>query len=448
MLPCMAGSSHAFQAPRGTRDFHPDEMAVRLHIEQAWRTASINHGFDEIEGPTFEHLELYTSKSGPGIVSELFSFRRSGGETDFALRPEFTPTLARMAAALGRGLPVPTRWFSMPMHYRAERPQRGRLREFRQWNIDVIGIDGPDGDAETIAVALAALQALGLDASGIRVKISHRAVVSRLLTDLGVSSEHMADAQDLLDKRDRIKADAFSEKAAALGLTPQAIERFAAMGTEAIPASTDPSTLAEQFDVPSDAMAELAELRHELELRGVLDFCEWDFSIVRGLAYYTGTVWEIHEASGSERAIAGGGRYDTLIESYGGPSVSACGFGMGDVVLELVLRDRQLISDASALMPRPDAFVISIGGDDTNHAVVPLLARLRGAGLHARTSSKTTSNLGKLLKDAGKCNAKHAVILGDELADGNVVVKDFDAGEQTTVSVDDLLGHLTGSADS
>ena len=353
-----------------------------------------------------------------------------------------------MAAALGRGLPVPTRWFSMPMHYRAERPQRGRLREFRQWNIDVIGIDGPNGDAETIAVALAALQALGLDASGIRVKISHRAVVGRLLNDLGVPEERMAEAQDLLDKRDRIEADAFSKKAAALGLTPQAIERFADMGTEAIPASTDPSTLAEQFDVPSDAMAELAELRHELELRGVLDFCEWDFSIVRGLAYYTGTVWEIHEASGSERAIAGGGRYDTLIESYGGPSVSACGFGMGDVVLELVLRDRELISDASALMPRPDAFVISIGGDDTNHAVVPLLARLRGAGLHARTSSKTTSNLGKLLKDAGKCNAKHAVILGDELADGNVVVKDFDAGEQTTVPVDDLLGHLTGSADS
>ena len=441
----MAGSSHAFQAPRGTRDFPPAEMAVRLHIERAWRTASINHGFDEIEGPTFEHLELYTSKSGPGIVSELFSFRRSGGETDFALRPEFTPTLARMAAALGRGLPVPTRWFSMPMHYRAERPQRGRLREFRQWNIDVIGIDGANGDAETIAVALSALRALGLDASSIRVKISHRTVVGRLLTDLGVAEQRMAEAQDLLDKRDRIEAAAFTEKATGLGLDQDAIERFAAMGTKPIPASTEPSILADQFDVPAEVMAELTELRRELEQRGVLDFCEWDFSIVRGLAYYTGTVWEIHEASGSERAIAGGGRYDTLIESYGGPSVSACGFGMGDVVLELVLRDRGLISEAETLMPRPDAFVVSIGGDDTHHAVVPLLTRLREAGLHARTTSKSTSNLGKLLKDAGKCNARYAVILGDELADGNVVVKDFDAGQQATVPLDDLVAHLADS---
>jgi histidyl-tRNA synthetase len=441
----MAGSSHAFQAPRGTRDFHPADMAVRLHIERAWRTASINHGFDEIEGPTFEHLELYTSKSGPGIVSELFSFRRSGGETDFALRPEFTPTLARMAAALGRGLPVPTRWFSMPMHYRAERPQRGRLREFRQWNIDVIGIDGADGDAETITVALSALRTLGLDASSIRVKISHRAVVGRLLADLGVPAERMAEAQDLLDKRDRIEAATFTEKTTALGLDQTAIERFAALGAEPVPASTDPTTLAEQLNVPAEAMTELTELRAELERRGVLEFCEWDFSIVRGLAYYTGTVWEIHEASGGERAIAGGGRYDTLIEGYGGPSLSACGFGMGDVVLELVLRDHGLITEAAELMPRPDAFIVSIGGDDTNHMVVPLLTRLRDAGLHARTSAKTTSNLGKLLKDAGKCNARHAVILGGELSDGNVVVKHFDAGEQATVAIDDLIAHLTGS---
>ena len=441
----MAGSTHAFQAPRGTRDFHPADMAVRLHIEQAWRTAAINHGFDEIEGPTFEHLELYTSKSGPGIVSELFSFRRSGGETDFALRPEFTPTLARMAAALGRGLPVPTRWFSMPMHYRAERPQRGRLREFRQWNIDVIGVDGPDGDAETITVALSALRALGLDASNIRVKISHRAVVGRLLQDLGVPEERMAEAQDLLDKRDRIESAAFADKAGALGLGADAIERFAALGAEPVAATTDPSTLAAQLDVPADAMAELTALRSELEQRGVLEFCEWDFSIVRGLAYYTGTVWEIHEASGSERAIAGGGRYDTLIESYGGPALAACGFGMGDVVLELVLRDRGLIADATELLPQPDAFIVSIGGEATRAMVVPLLTRLREAGLHARTSAKSTSNLGKLLKDAGKCNARHAVILGEELAEGHVVVKDFDAGEQTTVAVDDLITHLTGA---
>ena len=443
ILPSMAGSSHVYQAPRGTRDFLPEDMAVRLHIEQAWRTAAVTHGFLEIEGPTFEHLELYTSKSGPGIVSELFSFKRSGGETEFALRPEFTPTLARMAAAQGRGLPVPTRWFSMPWHYRAERPQRGRLREFRQFNVDVIGDASPAADAETIAVALAALARLGLTADDVQVRISHRAVVNRMLNDLGVADDRITAAQDLLDKRDRIEPDAFAAKAAELGLDPDAVTRLAAMGGEAVPASTDPATLSEVWSVPAETLTELVELREELEARGLLEFCRWDISIVRGLAYYTGAVWEIHETSGNERAIAGGGRYDNLVESFGGPSLPACGFGMGDVVLELVLRDRSLIEQGADLLPRPDAFVLSMT-DENDSAVVPMLSRLRAAGLHARTTGKSTRNLGKLLKDANKCRARHAVILGEEFADGSVTVKDLDSAEQSTVAVDELVDRLGG----
>ncbi len=437
----MAGSSHVYQAPRGTRDFLPDDMAVRLHIERAWRDAAVNHGFDEIEGPTFEHLELYTSKSGPGIVSELFSFQRSGGETDFALRPEFTPTLARMAAAQGRGLAVPTRWFSMPWHYRAERPQRGRLREFRQFNVDVIGDPSPAADADTIAVAVAALRSLGLTHDDVQVRISHRAVVNRILADLGVAEDRITDAQDLLDKRDRIDPDAFAAKAAELGLTDDAVARLGALGGDSVPASTDPATLAEAWSVPADALTELVALRRELEARGLLDACRWDISIVRGLAYYTGAVWEIHETSGNERAIAGGGRYDQLVESFGGPSLPACGFGMGDVVLELVLRDRDLITDGAELLPRPDAFLVSMG-DDTDDAVVPLLTRLRAAGLHARATDKTTRNLGKLIKDANRARARYAVIIGEEFADGRVVVKDLDSGDQTEVELEQLESRL------
>ena len=437
----MAGSSHVYQAPRGTRDFLPADMAVRLHIEQAWRTASVNHGFEEIEGPTFEHLELYTNKSGPGIESELFSFRRSGGETDFALRPEFTPTLARMAAAMGRGLHQPTRWFSMPWHYRAERPQRGRLREFRQWNIDVIGDESASADAETIAVALDALGQLGLGTDAVRVRISHRNVVNRMLSDLGVPEDKVTAAQDLLDKRDRIEADAFRKKAAALGLDDAGIERFQAMGADPVPASTDPASLAEAWSVPAEALEELVALRSELAARNLLDACEWDISVVRGLAYYTGCVWEIHEASGTERAIAGGGRYDTLVESFGGPSVPACGFGMGDVVLELVLRDRGLLGDGTDLLPRPDAFIVCLD-EAVDAQVVPMLTSLRDAGLHARSSDKSTRNLGKLLKDAGRYRARHAVILGEELAEGNVQVKNMDTGEQQAVQVSELVSHF------
>ena len=150
----------SFQSPKGTRDFFPPDLAALHHIETAWRIASINAGFDEIEGPTFEHLDLYTVKSGEGIVSELFSFKRSGGDVDYALRPEFTPTLARMAAAKGRSLTLPTKWFGIPSHFRAERPQRGRLREFKQWNVDLLGVDKPSADAEVIATAIRALEEL------------------------------------------------------------------------------------------------------------------------------------------------------------------------------------------------------------------------------------------------------------------------------------------------
>jgi histidyl-tRNA synthetase len=206
-------TSPKFQAPKGTRDFFPPEMAVRRHIESAWRSASIDCGFDEIEGPTFEHLELYTVKSGEGIVNELFSFRRAGGENDYALRPEFTPTLARMAAAKGGSLALPTKWFAIPVHFRAERPQRGRLREFVQWNVDLIGPPSADADAEVIGCAVLALERLGLGPEAVRVKLSHRGAVAAALRALGVPAASMAGAFELLDRRDKLAPDEFAQRA-------------------------------------------------------------------------------------------------------------------------------------------------------------------------------------------------------------------------------------------
>jgi len=436
-------STHAYQAPKGTRDFYPGDLAVRRHIEAAWRSASIDCGFDEVEGPTFEHLELYTAKSGDGIVNELFSFRRAGGENDYALRPEFTPTLARMVAARAGSLPVPVKWFAIPNMFRAERPQRGRLREFVQWNIDVCGVEGAATDIDVIAVAVLALERLGLTPRDVQVRVSHRLAIARMLGALGVSSEKSAEAMTLLDRRDKLKPDEFSARASLLGLSPEAVARFDTAARATQPLSEPLAGLSERIGVPVDEFAALDELRAAASRAGILEWCAVDIGIVRGLAYYTGTVFELHEASGAERAVAGGGRYDGLVELFGGPRMPACGFGMGDVVLANVLRDRKLLPDEGAsLLPRPDAFVISAGGDLADVELPRLLMRLRRAGLHARASSKATKNVGKLLGDAGKARARFAVILGAELADGQVSIKDLDAGVQQQLPLGAVEGFL------
>lgn len=444
----MASRTHRFQAPRGTRDFPPSEMAVRRHIEAAWREASTLHGFDEIEGPTFEHLDLYTAKSGPGIVSELFSFTRAGGDTTYALRAEFTPTLARMVAALGSAAPRPVKWFAIPCLFRAERPQRGRLREHVQWNVDLIGDPEPTAEAEVIATAVTALGRLGLGPADVAFRVSHRGLVQSLLgSRCGVPADRIDAALQLLDRREKVPADVFAAQAAEVGLDASGLavlERFAATtipladlitagadeGAGLIP--EDPETSAMLMADPGfDALRHLA--RH-LEDAGCLDWCRLDLSIVRGLAYYTGIVFELHETGGRERAVAGGGRYDGLIELFGGPPSPAVGFGMGDVVLGLLLAERGLLPPGEELLPRPDCFVL---GDDATDGrrKARLLAALRGAGLHARRSYRSTSKVRKWLEEATRARARYAVIL-DADRPGTCAVKDLDAGTQVEVAED------------
>ena len=413
--------NHSFQSPKGTRDFFPPDLAALHHIESAWRTASINAGFDEIEGPNFEHLDLYTVKSGEEIVSELFSFKRAGGDVDYALRPEFTPTLARMAAAKGRSLTLPTKWFAIPNHFRAERPQRGRLREFKQWNIDLLGVDKPTADAEVIATAIRALDELGLTHEDIVVRISHRDVVVKMLQESGVPEGKMQIALTLLDKREKMPQEVFTEKITEHGLEPSCFAQF------------DGDTVIDH--------KELTSLQKELDAWGISEWCTFDFTIVRGLAYYTGIVFEIHERSGDERAIAGGGRYDRLVEMFGGPSMPAVGFGMGDVVLSLVLKDKGLLGDGTEFLPRPDVFVISTG-DESDAKLATTVATLRNAGLHTRMTYRATRNVGKLLTEAAKANARYAVILGEELAKGNVAIKNMDSSEQIEIALDDIVSHI------
>jgi histidyl-tRNA synthetase len=431
-----------FQAPKGTRDFYPADMAWRNHLLDSWREVSIRHGFEQVDGPIFESLDLYKVKSGEGIVSELLHFEDRGGR-ELAIRPEFTPTLARMVAAQANSLPKPIKWFCTPNFCRAERPQRGRLREFWQWNIDMLGSDSPLADAECLLVAVDLLDQLGLGPEHVRVKISHREVVRRILLKLGVPAEKMLEAFDLLDRRDKMMPTEFTALAMGLGLDEPRIERFEQMCRRKYPAG-DLAHLRRSIGI-EDHLADLEQVDDELRSFGIAPWCEYDLGIVRGLAYYTGTVFEIHEATGVERAIAGGGRYDQLIELFGGPPTPAIGFGMGDVVLTNVLRDKGLITDD--VMPRPAVFVMAATDVGAEH-LPQLVASLRRGGVHTRFSYKTTRNVGKLLKEAGSAKARFALILEDEAKEGMAQLKDLDTGDQTPIALSQVLEQVKARARS
>lgn len=437
-----------FQAPTGTRDLYPREAAQRRYITEAWRSTSAVHGFEEVDGPTFEHLDLYTVKSGEGIVSELFSFQRFGGEKTYALRPEFTPTLARLFAARANALPRPTKWFSVGPYFRAERPQRGRLREFLQWNADLIGDGSPAADAEIIGVCVGLMERLGLTPAHVRVRTSNRLLIRDLSIHCGLPEEKADAWLGYLDGESK-RSDA--ENTAYLvhrGVPLHVRENFNAL-LERIKTLKDPSTFSmEDFGIRLDTVDRHREMLTILRSMGILAWCQppIDLRVVRGLAYYTGMVFEVHEATGAERAVAGGGRYDNLVELFGGPPTPAVGFGMGDVVLTLIMQDKGLMPDEAGVLERagmrPDVFVISNGVPEAEAQLHPLVASLRAAGLHARHTSKATRNVGKLLKEAGDCRARHAVIIE---TGQSCTIKDMGTGEQRQLPLDQALGTLTSS---
>ncbi len=428
-----------FQAPTGTRDLYPLDAAKRRYITEAWRTVSIRHGFEEIDGPTFEHLDLYTVKSGEGIVNELFSFRRAGGEKDFALRPEFTPTLARMYAARAGQLPKPTKWFTAGPFFRAERPQRGRLREFLQWNADVLGDDSPMADAEAIACCLSFLESVGLSPKDCQVKLSHRGVVEDLALASGMGGDLLPKFFTYLDGEAKRSRDENSKLLESLGIPIDARDKFVGQVEQAFKLDADGTFSEAKAGLKSERFDQLEALARNLYAMGFAPWINLDLRVVRGLAYYTGVVFEV--IADGERAIAGGGRYDGLVQLFGGPPTPAVGFGMGDVVVSLLLQDKGLMPDGTDLLRRvgaaPDLFVISNGSELADAALTPTVSILRRAGLHVRRSAKATKNIGKLLQDADKCGARFAAILENDRV---CTLKDLASGQQRTpVAIDELV---------
>ncbi len=421
---------------KGTRDFYPPEMAVRNWIIDGWKKVSIRNGFEEYDGPIFEYLKMFQIKSGDEIVEQLFSLQDRGGR-ELALRPEITPTLARMVNQRINSLPKPIKWFSVPRLFRAERPQKGRLREFFQWNIDIIGEDSVLADAEVIFTTVDYLQQIGLTSNDIKVKISSRKLLTVFLKSLGIPEEKLDILYTLLDKKGKLPSETFEELLHE-GVPDRAIASkiLAFMAVDSLDHANQVVNL---DDTTQNAIDELKRIFAYLDVMKVSDFCVFDPSIVRGLAYYTGVVFEVHDAVGELRAICGGGRYDNLLKDFGGPKISATGMGMGDCVLEILLREKGLL-DKSLPKQKLDYFVACVD-ERYIDAAVQVTMRLRSKGFSANFNYKIIK-LNKQLKQASEQNAANCIIIGEEFKENKLVVKDMATGDQELVDYDEFLSGL------
>ena len=324
----------------GFRDFYPAEMAERAHIMRVWRDVARRFAFVEYDGPPLESLELYTRKSGDEIVGQLYSFTDKG-DRQVALRPEMTPTVARMVGARANALRKPVRWFSVPQLFRYERAQKGRLREHFQLNVDIFGEADVTADAELVAVAIEIMRALGLSSADVRVRASDRRILTGWLSALGVSEASFPIAYAVIDKLGREPREVAIERLRSGGVPEAALAPIldaAQLTLDDVAARVAGTPAAEQVA----AFRRFTDGVNRLTGDGTA-WLAFDLSIVRGLAYYTGIVFELFDAQGEMRAICGGGRYDTLLKGLGGPDIPALGFGLGDVVLGDLLRSRGLL---------------------------------------------------------------------------------------------------------
>ena len=382
----------------GFRDFYPEQFAERAYVMKVWREVAHRYAFVEYDGPPLESLDLYTKKSGDEIVGQLYNFKDKG-DRDVSLRPEMTPTLARMVAAKANALRKPVRWFSIPQLFRYERQQRGRLREHFQLNVDIIGEADVTADAELLAVAIDIMREFGLTSQDVRARVSDRRLLRALLRKYGVTEGNEPAVFAVIDKIHRQPVDISVEKISAVGLS--SADAAELVRTVSSPVAKD--GLAQLGDAAKE-IDDFARYHRHLEYLGVSDWVDVDLSIVRGLAYYTGIVFELFDAKGELRAICGGGRYDKLLGSMGGADLPALGFGMGDVVLTELLRDRGL----NVTVASPDFWVA--GDEGAEPDVVRTAAALRRVGASVEYALRK-QQVGKQKKAAQSAGAAYFVTL-------------------------------------
>jgi len=443
----MPKSSNLARLP-GFRDFPPEDLDLRTRLFDAWRRVSRRYGFVEYDAPPLEPLDLYTAKSGAEIVGQLYAFTDKGGR-EVTLRPEMTPSLARVLGERSRAMSKPIRWFSIPQLFRYERQQRGRLREHFQWNVDVVGEAGVEADAEVLAVALDALRELGLGADQVRARVSDRPLLAALLRAAGVPEDRLEAAYQVVDKVERESGGRLRARLTdsdGVGLTPEAADAVLSVFDE--PALDRVEARYGGEPGVSERIGEIRSLLAILDDLGLADFVEFDLTVVRGLAYYTGIVFEIFDREGELRAICGGGRYDRLLELVGGEPLPAVGFGMGDVVLGELLKDRDLVPEHRREV---DFLIVSIGEEQR-----PLARRvatsLRTAGCSVVYPLREQS-VRKQFAAASSEGARHVVILGpDEVDRGVAMVREMEGGEEREVELElfqdpERIGEVLGTGE-
>jgi len=418
-----------FQSLPGFRDFYPEDFSRRQHIFRVWRQAAAAFGFQEYDAPVLEPLELYKAKSGDEIEAQLFSFTDKGGR-EVALRPEMTPTVCRMVGARAGALKRPIKWFSIAEYYRYERAQKGRLRAFHQLNADIFGEPGPEAEIELIALLIQCLAGFGLTKNDFTIRLSDRDLWFFYLEALGFTDAQSRSLLTAIDRSEKMGDEAFKgyieahgaldamQKQRILALTSvrsfQHLEQliggtFAELASQTVPVRLN------------NRLADWNKVLDGLTAMGLADFISVDLSVVRGLAYYTGFVFEAFDRKGDLRALAGGGRYNDLVKKLGGPDLPAVGFAIGDVTTGLLIEQRGLTPN---FVTAPDIYAV-IGGETERKAAFADIHALRAAGFRVEYPFRELA-FGKQFKAAAESGAKLALIYGaDELAKGVVKIRDM-----------------------
>jgi len=403
---------------KGTRDYYPDEMGFRTWLYQKVRNVSESFGYQEFEGPFLESIDLYAAKSGEELVKEQsFVFPDRGGDL-LTLRPELTPTLVRMVAQRQRQLIYPLRWWSFGPFWRYERPQKGRTREFFQWNIDLIGFASPEADAEMVAIMAGLFKSVGLTPNEAVIAVNNRRLMDKEINQLDINQTARTSVTRLIDRKEKLSDEKWNSFALELGLTPQQLDNLhKLLGNQELWKKSE----------------ELIRFFKAIDTLGVSDYVQFNPQIIRGLDYYTGTVYEGKAVTPDiRRSIAGGGRYDNLLAEVGGDPLPGTGFAMGDLVISILLEKHGHKPGSLDVSTAP--VIVTVFSEELLLNSYELAAELRTGGLKVAVYP-TIAKLGKQFKYADRIRAKIAVVIGpDELESNQVVIKDLTSGIQKSVS--------------
>ena len=412
---------------KGTREFYPEQMSLRNFLYEKVRAASQAFGYQEYDGPFIEPVALYAAKSGDELVKkQSFTFEDRGGDL-VTLRPELTPSLARMIAAKQNELIYPVRWWSFGPFWRYEQPQKGRTREFFQWNIDLLGVNSPEADAELIAVGATFLRSVGLSPERVQIYVNNRRLMTSQFDGLDIPTEKRLDVSNLVDRRSKLEPAKWDAYGLEIGLNQKQVEGL--------------KKLLDDFDLwkKSD---ELTRTFAALEAMGVMEYVKFIPSIVRGLLYYTGTVFEAFDTSGSlKRSLFGGGRYDNLLEDVGGQPLPGVGFAMGDVGIGIFLQEAGLLPEFART---PAQILVTVFDEKLLPQSYKLAAKLRDAGFNTVVFPEP-AKLPKQFRFADRMKMKVALVLGpDEAEKGLVVLKDLSSGEQVSITRESVVESVRG----